>query len=114
VSVYSHILRPIGSVRALLAGFILGGVAVSAADSATVVGVRETAVADLVVIGAGFDSGLRQGMNCRLSRGGEVVAEVVLAEVRPSSSTALIVSLAPRQAVRSGDLVSIKTLKTQT
>ncbi len=110
--VYSHILRPLGSVRALLAGFSLCGAAASAADFATVVGIRETAVADLIVIGAGFDSGLRQGMNCRLSRGGDVVAEVILSEVRPSSSTALIVSLAPRQSVRRGDAVSIKTLKT--
>jgi hypothetical protein len=79
---------------------------------AAVVGLRATRVADLVLLGAGFDAGLRQGMVCRVTRGGSDIAEVVLVELRDHVSAALILSLVPKQAIRVGDLVAVKTFKT--
>ena len=88
--------------------------ACSAATPAAVLGLRDTPVADVVLIGAGHRSGLRQGMACRISRAGAPVAEVVLTEVRADVSSALITSLVSREYVRPGDAVSLKTFKSQT
>jgi hypothetical protein len=79
---------------------------------AAVVGVRPTRVADLVLLGAGFDAGLRQGMVCRVTRGEAEIAEVLLVEMRDRASAALILSLAPRQSIRAGDIATVKTFKT--
>lgn len=79
---------------------------------AAVVGVQATRAADLVLLGAGFDAGLRQGMVCRVTRGQAEVAEIVLVELRDHASAALILSLAPKQSIRAGDLVAVKTFKT--
>ena len=81
------------------------------AGSASVVSIAPTRAADLVLLDAGFDAGLRQGMVCRVTRAGREVAEVLLVEIRPQHSAALIVGLAPRQAIRAGDSVRIKLLK---
>jgi len=99
----------------LLAAAALAPVAMQAAAAASVaevVAVQPTRVADLVLLSRGFDAGLRQGMVCRVTRGGTTIAEVVLVDLRPASSAALIVSVAPRQSIRAGDLAGIKVLKT--
>jgi len=83
----------------------------AAAPSTTVVAVESTRVADLVLLGSGFNVGLRQGMVCRVSRGATEVGEVLLVDLRPSSGAALILSVAPSQSIRSGDLVSARILK---
>jgi hypothetical protein len=75
------------------------------------VAVEKTAVADLVLLGRGFDAGLRQGMVCRVTRDRTEVAEILLVELRPSVSAALILSVTPRQAIRPGDTAVIKVLK---
>lgn len=85
--------------------------AAPAYGSVEVVAVQPTRVADLVVLGAGFDAGLRQGMVCRVTRGGAEIAEVILVELRPTHSAALIVALSPNQSIRSGDIASVKILK---
>jgi hypothetical protein len=82
------------------------------APAATVVAVEPTRIADLVLLRGGFDSGLRQGMVCRVTRGSAEIAEVLLVEIRPAHSAALILSVARRQAIRAGDIASIKILKT--
>ena len=69
-------------------------------------------VADLVLLGGGFDAGLRQGMVCRVTRGATEIAEVLLVELRPTCSAALILNLAPKQSIHAGDLARIKVLKT--
>ena len=51
-------------------------------------------------------------MICRLTRGSSEIAEVVLVDLRPSHSAALIVNVAPKQSIRVGDAASIKILKT--
>ena len=86
--------------------------AVSAAAVVSVVAVQPTRVADLVLLRGGFDAGLRQGMVCRVTRGSAEIAEVLLVDLRPTHSAALILTVAPRQSIRLGDLASIKILKT--
>ena len=80
--------------------------------SAIVAAVQSTRVADLVMLDRGFNAGLRQGMVCRISRGATEVAEVLLVELRPTCSAALILSVAPKQSIRAGDVAAIKILKT--
>jgi hypothetical protein len=83
----------------------------SAAPIAAVVTVQPTRIADLVMLNGGFDAGLRQGMVCRVTRGAVEIAEVLLVELRPTCSAALIVSVVPKQSIRAGDIASIKVLK---
>ncbi|MEK7819907.1 MAG: hypothetical protein AAB543_02235, partial [Pseudomonadota bacterium] len=85
---------------------------VAAAPALVVVSVQPTRVADLVMLDGGFDAGLRQGMVCRVTRGPTEIAEVLLVELRPACSAALILRVAPRQSIRAGDLARIKILKT--
>ena len=74
--------------------------------------VQPTRVADLVLLNNGFNAGLRQGMVCRLTRGTTEIAEVLLVELRPTCSAALILSVSPKQSIRTGDVAAIKILKT--
>ena len=83
----------------------------AAAPVASVVAVQPTRIADLVMLSGGFDAGLRQGMICRVTRGSTEVAEVLLVDLRPTCSAALIVSVAPKQSIRAGDIAAIKVLK---
>ncbi len=82
-----------------------------AAPVAAVAAVEPTRVADLVLLDSGFNAGLRQGMVCRVTRGATEIAEVLLVELRPAASAALIVSVAPGQSIRAGDTAAIKILK---
>jgi hypothetical protein len=68
-------------------------------------------VADVVLLSDGFNGGLRQGMVCRLTRGSTEIGEVLLVELRPSCAAALILSVAPRQSIRRGDVATVKVLK---
>ena len=85
---------------------------VAAAPSVPVVAIESTRVADLVLLGAGFDAGLRQGMVCRVTRGSNEIGEILLVELRPACSAALILNVAPKQSIRAGDVARIKVLKT--
>jgi hypothetical protein len=78
---------------------------------AEVVVVHPTRIADIVVLGHGFDASLRQGMICRITRGGSQIAEVILVELRSTCGSALIVNLSPRQSIQVGDVASVKILK---
>ena len=79
---------------------------------AEVLAVQPTRVADIVLLRGGFDAGLRQGMVCRITRDRTMIAEVLLVELRPSCSAALILSVTPKQSIRAGDTAAIKVLKT--
>jgi hypothetical protein len=83
-----------------------------AAPALTVAIVQPTRVADMVMINGGFDAGLRQGMVCRVTRGTTEIAEILVVEVRPTFSAALITSLAPKQSIHAGDAAALKILKT--
>jgi hypothetical protein len=107
------------ATRSLKAAVLLCAVVCSssfavAAPAAAVVAVESTRVADLVLLRGGFDAGLRQGMVCRVTRGATEIAEVLLVDLRPAHSAALILSVAPKQSIRAGDVASIKILKNQT
>jgi hypothetical protein len=112
--------KPVQSLRrgfqvtALIAFGILHsalGTAAAAPASVPVVAIEATRVADLVLLGGGFDAGLRQGMVCRVTRAGNAIAEVLLVDLRPTCSAALILSVVPKQSIRAGDVASIKILK---
>lgn len=83
----------------------------AAAPSAAVVAIEAARAADLVLLGDGFNAGLRQGMVCRVARGSTEVGEILLVDLRPSCSAALILNVAPRQSIRPGDIVTVKVLK---
>ena len=106
-----HRLRA-AAVLALVMGHGSGVIpSLRATPSAAVVAVQPTRVADLVLLGRGFDAGLRQGMVCRVTRGATEIAEVLVVDLRPSCSAALILGVAPRQSIRAGDIARIKILK---
>jgi hypothetical protein len=46
-----------------------------------------------------------------VNRGTVEVAEILIVELRPSCSAALIMSVAPKQSIRAGDVARIKILK---
>jgi hypothetical protein len=100
------------SLLALLAATPFAARGASAVGAIEVVAVQPTRAADLVLLGGGFNAGLRQGMICRITRGGTDVAEVLLVELRPTCASALITNLAAGQRIRAGDVASLKLLKT--
>ena len=85
---------------------------VVAAPALAVAEIQPTRIADLVLLNGGFDAGLRQGMVCRVSRGRTDIAEILLVELCPACSAALILSLAPGQSIHAGDFAAIKIFKT--
>jgi hypothetical protein len=94
----------------VVAGFSIASA--SASSVASIVAIEPTRVADIVLLQGGFDAGLRQGMVCRVSRGTLEVAEILLVELRPTCSAALILNIAAKQSIRPGDVARIKVLKT--
>jgi len=88
-----------------------GLVATRSVAAAPVVAVQATRIADVVLLGAGFEAGLRQGMVFSVVRSGQPVAEIVLVDLRPRASAALITQLSPDQSIRAGDIATVKTLK---
>ena len=100
------------SLLALVAATPFTARAASASGSLEVVAVQPARVADLVLVGNGFTAGLRQGMVCRVTRGPTNIAEILLVEVRPTCSAALITSIAPKQSIHAGDAAALKILKT--
>ena len=100
------------SLLALVAATPFTARAAIASGSLEVVAVQPARVADLVLLGDGFNAGLRQGMVCRVTRGSADIAEILLVEVRPTCSAGLILSVASQQSIHAGDAAAIKILKT--
>ncbi|MFC4993352.1 hypothetical protein [Rubritalea tangerina] len=66
----------------------------------------------LLVLNAGEKQQVRIGMTFRILRGNGQIAEAIIARVRPDISGALVVTLEDtNNAVRLGDIASIKTIK---
>lgn len=80
-------------------------------SGALVVAVESTRITDVVFLGAGFEAGLRQGMVFSITRSGYKIAEVILVELSPRASAALIIHLQPGQTIRAGDTATVKTLR---
>jgi len=81
--------------------------------SARVTRVANTPAADLVLIDAGHEAGLRQGMVCVASRDGEKIGELLLVDLRPRAASALILDLASGRSLQLGDLVAVKTVSSR-
>lgn len=71
------------------------------------------AAADLIVIDRGYEAGFRQGMVCQVSRADQVLGEIILVDLRSSTASSLILSLAPVRSLQVGDNVSVKTISTR-
>ena len=100
----------------LFAFALLGSVPFSvqageAGQRVEVLAVQPMRVADIVVLNQGYEAGLRQGMVCRVTRGAIEIAEVILVELRPQLSAALILNASPSQAIRPRDVATIKVSK---
>lgn len=103
-------LHPLSSILfALLAlvSFATRATAAQGFGRAPVVAMQPARTTDFGLLDAGFDVGRRVGMVCHVTRGALSVGDVVLVELRPTASAALIRSLTPNQAILSGDLVAV-------
>jgi hypothetical protein len=111
---FSHrlICRGVRAAALVAIAHVASSILHAASPAATVVAVEPSRVADVILLRGGFDSGLRQGMVCRVTRGPIEIGEVLLVELRAAHSAALILSVVPKQSIRAGDVASIKTLKT--
>jgi len=107
-------LRLLSSVLLALAAVVSSSTRATAAQGfghAAVVAMQSARTTDLVLLDAGYDGGLRVGMVCHVTRGALSVGDVLLVELRPTAAAALILSLAPNQAILSGDRIAVKVLK---
>jgi hypothetical protein len=107
-------LRLLSTVLLALAAFVSSATRATAAQGfgrAAVVAMQPSRTVDLVLLDSGYDVGLRAGMVCHVSRGSLSIGDVLLVELRPTAAAALILSLTPNQAIRSGDDVAVKILK---
>jgi hypothetical protein len=80
---------------------------------ARIVGIEATSAADLVVLDAGFEAGLRQSMVCQVSRSGESLGKLLLVDLRSNSSTALILNLNAGRSLQRGDVVTVQTVSSR-
>jgi hypothetical protein len=110
--VYRRLLSFILPAFVAAAPFTARAASLRSAGGVEVVEVQRAGAADLVLVGSGFDAGLRQGMVCRVTRGPAVIGEVLLVALRDHCAAALILNLASGQAIRSGDVAAVKIIKT--
>lgn len=88
--------------------FTVTSCAAYAMPAASVASIHPTDGADLVLVNGGWNAGLRLGMACQVGRQGLRIAELLLVDVQSDAAVGLIVQLAPGQAMRDGDNVSVK------
>lgn len=100
------------SLFALVAALPLSAQADDGSGWLKVVAVQPTRIADILILGSGFDAGLRQGMACRVTRNGVEIAEILLVEIRLARASALIIGQTSGQPIRAGDTATVKILKT--
>ncbi len=112
---FPTVLRLLGLVVALTGATALRA-AISVERSvgeARVELVAHLAPADLVILDAGFEAGLRQGMVCTVTRVGAPLGELLLVDLRPRAASALILDLASGQSFQPGDSVAVKTVSSR-
>ena len=106
--------RLLSSVLLALAALVSSATRAQAAQDfgrAAVVAMQSARTTDLVLLDAGYDVGLRAGMVCHVTRGSLSIGDVLLVELRPTASSAVILSLTPNQAILGGDRIAVKVLK---
>lgn len=107
----------------LLGSVLLGSVAYAdtprfvkdslhAPNAAPVAKVLPTLEADLVVLSGGLEQGIRLGMVCLVSRGFQVVGEIIIIESRSHYAAGLILELSQDYFIQVGDIARVKTLQT--
>jgi DUF917 family protein len=80
---------------------------------ARILKIEKTSVADLVVLDAGYEAGLRQSMVCQVTRSGEALGKLLLVELSHQTATALILNLNTGRSLLSGDIVTVQTVSTR-
>ena len=78
--------------------------------AARITQVASQPAADLVVLDAGFEAGLRQGMVCTVTRDGETLGELLLVDLRLRAASGLILDLTSGRSLQPGDRVAAKTV----
>jgi hypothetical protein len=112
---FSTVLRLAALVAALLGATSLRAtISVErSVGSARITRVANTTAADLVLIDAGREAGLRQGMVCVATRDGEKIGELLLVDLRPRAASALILDLDSGRSFQPGDFVAVKTVSSK-
>ncbi|MBR6798421.1 MAG: hypothetical protein IKM45_07050 [Opitutales bacterium] len=98
----------LGSASGLNAESI--NVSISETNEASVVSVFAGRSVDVVLVDAGYDSDFCTGARCRVNRGAESVAEVIIVSAEQNRAVALITSLENNQTIQTGDTVKLKTI----
>ena len=80
-------------------------------NSAPVSQILPTLAADVVILDGGLEQGIRLGMVCRVSRGFQVVGELIIIESKSDRSAGLILELSKDSFIQAGDIARIKTLQ---
>lgn len=112
---FSTVLRLVAVVAALSgAASLRAAVSVErSVGSARVTQIARTPAADLVVLDAGHEAGLRQGMVCVATRDGAKIGELLLVDLRPRAASALILDLESGRGLQPGDRVAVKTVSSR-
>lgn len=77
---------------------------------AQVFGVATGVYADIILLDNGADQGLRTGAIAEVVRGGEVIADLILVDVRVDRAAALLLELKTTSPITFGDRVRLKPL----
>jgi hypothetical protein len=103
-----------------IAAFLLFSTSISRATStersvqtSAIIEIQNLSTADLVLVDAGFDSGLRLGMVCNVLRSNITLGQLLLVDIRYRSSTALIIQLNSGRTLELGDKVTVKTISSK-
>ncbi len=88
----------------------IGFTTVRSISATTVLDIHPAQAADIIVLGAGFEAGYRQGMVCRITRSGTPIGEILLIDLRLKTAAAYILNLENGQSIQPGDTVSVKTI----
>ena len=80
-------------------------------NAAPVSKIVPTLAADVVILDGGLEQGIRLGMVCRVSRGFQVVGELIIIESKSDRSAGLILELSEDSFIQAGDVARIKTLQ---
>lgn len=66
---------------------------------------------DVVWLSGGLRDGLQAGMHCEVSRGNQVIGQIVIVEASSTRAAALITALEQHSTFKSGDLARVQTIK---
>ena len=76
-----------------------------------VTSVEQISEMDVVFFRGGLSSGFRNGMLCEVLRDTNVIAKMIIVEVKPDTGASLILKLYPEFTIRPGDRIHLKTRK---